>query len=200
MPALTVAAPERLGLVHGGADGLRRALERGVVGGHLDLRDHRDGVPVHAQPGEVVVEVLLQGVADRALGVRAAHVQGHLVQLVGGQLGPPQDEADLRTVAVCDGHVPVVADHRGDVPARLPRGDVLVPDGLVVPVLDQRIATDRHDRLPVGHAVAGHAIVRTITAFWPCSLFSAWSYTADRPPSITASATSTPRSAGSGCM
>lgn len=38
------------------------------------------------------------------------------------------------------------------------------------------------------------------TAFWACRRFSAWSYTMECSPSITASVTSSPRAAGSGCM
>ncbi len=43
-------------------------------------------------------------------------------------------------------------------------------------------------------------MVRAITAFWAWSRFSASSKAADLGPSMTASATSTLRSAGSGCI
>src|SRR6266700_1523274 len=43
-------------------------------------------------------------------------------------------------------------------------------------------------------------IVNAIIAFCTCIRFSAWSYTTDCGPSITASVTSTPRSAGRQCI
>jgi len=89
------------------------------------------------QAPEMVVEVLLQGVPDGPLGVGAAHVEGHLVQLVPGQLGASEDEADLRPVPVGDGHIPACFDHGGDVRARFARGAVLVLDRLVLGVLDE---------------------------------------------------------------
>src|SRR5207244_7973252 len=55
-----------------------------------------------------------------------------------------EDEPHLRAVAMGDGDVPATPDHAGDVPARLAGGDVLVPDRLVEPVLDQRVPADRH--------------------------------------------------------
>ena len=101
-----------------------------------------------AEPVEVVLEVLRERVADRALAVGAADVQRHLVQLGGGELGAAEDEADLRAVAVPDGDVPAVLDHRRDVPAGLAGRDVLVADALVHRVLDQRVAADRDDCAP----------------------------------------------------
>ena len=89
--------------------GLLGMLESRVVGRHLGLADDRRRLTVHAEAAELVVEVLLQGVADRALGVGAADVERDLVQLVGRELGAPQDEADLRSVAMADGDVPAVA-------------------------------------------------------------------------------------------
>ena len=120
--------------------------EGGVVRRHLHLRHHRHRMPVDAEPLEVVLEVLRQRVADRPLAVGAADVERHLVQLVRRQLGPPQDEAHLRPVAVADHDVPAVLDHRGDVPTGLTGRDVLVADRLVLLVLDERVAADRHDR------------------------------------------------------
>ena len=81
-PAVLVAPSHRLGLVHERADRLRRALEGRIVGRHLHLGHDRHGVAVDVEPVEVVLEVLRQGVADRALAVGAADVERHLVQLV----------------------------------------------------------------------------------------------------------------------
>src|SRR5664280_2652104 len=55
-------------------------------------------------------------------------------------------------------------------------------------------------RLLVRSASPRQVSVSAITAFWPCRRFSAWSKTTECGPSMTASATSAPRSAGSGCM
>ena len=120
--------------------------EGGVVRRHLHLRHDGHRVPVDAEPAEVVLEVLRERVADRPLAVGAAHVERHLVQLVRRELRAAQDEAHLRPVSVADHDVPAVLDHRGDVPAGLTGGDVLVADRLVLLVLDERVAADRHDR------------------------------------------------------
>ena len=146
--------------------------ERGVVGGDLDLRDDADRVPVDAQAAEVVLQVLDERVADRALAVRPADVERHLVQLVRGELGAPEDEADLGPVAVADRDVPAVLDHRSDVPAGLAGRDVLVADGLVLLVLDQRVAADRDDC--VFFFIASYPpIVRAQSALPVCIRFSA---------------------------
>ena len=125
VPSL-LAASFRLLLVHEPADRLGRVLESRVVGGHFCLADDRRRLPGHAEPAELVAEVLLQRIADRALAVRPADVQRDLVHLVGRKLGAAQDEAHLRAVAVADGHVPALLDHGDDVPACLLGGDVLV--------------------------------------------------------------------------
>ena len=171
-----------------------------VVGGDLHLRDDSHGVAVDPEPPEVVLEVLGERVPDRPLTVGAADVQRHLVQLVSRELGPAQDEADLRPVAVSDDDVPAVLDHRGDVPAGLPRRDVLVADRLVLLVPDQRVAADRDHCTPGGHHAAPNPpIVRARSAFAMCIRFSASSQTTECGPSMTASVTSRPRSAGRQC-
>ena len=65
------------------------------------------------------------------------------MHLVGGELGAAQDEPHLWAVAVADGDVPAFLDHGDDVMARLLGGDVLVFHGLVLFVLDERVAADR---------------------------------------------------------
>ena len=96
---------------------------------------------------EFVLQILLQGIANRALGVGAAHIQRNLVHALGlgRDLGPPQDEAHLRAVAVPDDHLVAGLDHVGDMQAGLLRGLVLVFHRLVGGVLDQRIAADGDD-------------------------------------------------------
>ena len=66
------------------------------------------------------------------------------MELVGGQLGAAQDEPHLRPVAVADRHVPAVLDEAA-MCARLAERRDLVRDGLVLRVLDQRVAADRDD-------------------------------------------------------
>ena len=158
---------------------------------------------VDVEPVEVVLEVLGQGVADRALAVGAADVERHLVQLVRGELGAAQDEADLRPVAVADRHVPAVLDHRGDVPAGLAGRDVLVAHRLVLLVLDQRVAADGDNGALAAHRPSPTpkpSIVRASSALPVCMRFSASSNTTDCGPSMTSSVTSRPRSAGRQCM
>ena len=74
-PAVLVAAPDRRRFVHERADRLGRARERRVVAGDLDLRDHGHGVTVDPEPAEVVLQVLRQRIADRALAVGSADVE-----------------------------------------------------------------------------------------------------------------------------
>ena len=114
-------------------------------------------MPVDPGPPEVVLEILGEGIADGALAVGAADVQRHFVQLVRGQLRAPQDESDLRPVAVAHDDIPAVLDHRRDVPAGLAGRDVLIAHGLVRLVVDQRVAADRHDRAPRAHPVTPKA-------------------------------------------
>ena len=119
IPAVLIASLCRAGLVHEGADGLGRMLERRIVGRDLDLGDDRDRPPVDAHPPEVVAQLLLELIADGALAcprrTRRAGPRGARPR----QLRAAQDEADLRAVAVPDRHLPAVADGRRDVNARL---------------------------------------------------------------------------------
>src|ERR1039457_3210861 len=139
------AAPVSLLGIHERADRLARFRERRVVRGHLGLADQRDRVGVDPVAPELVAQILLQLVADGALGVRPAHVERQFVQLMGCQLGPPEDEADLRAVAMGDRDAPAILDHGDDVAAGFTGGNVLVPDRLGGPVLDQGVAADRDD-------------------------------------------------------
>ncbi len=60
----------------------------------------------------------------------------------GGDLRTAQDESDLRAVAVTDGHVPALLDHIRNVKGGLAQRLLLVFDGYVFIVFDQRVATD----------------------------------------------------------
>jgi len=70
---------------------------------------------------------------------------------MGGQFATAEDEADLRAVAVGHGDIPAGLDHAGDVIGSLVGGLVLVLDGLVLLVLNQRIAADGDDSEFFGH-------------------------------------------------
>ena len=150
---------------------------------------------------KLVLQVLLQGISDGALAVGTAHIQRHLVHALClcGDLGTAQDEPDLRSIAVTDGHVPALCDHLGDVDGGLPGSLVLVFHRLVGLVLDQRIAANS-DNGELLFCHVDHLIVRAMTAFCACRRFSASSKTTELGPSITSLVTSISRSAGSGCM
>ena len=80
VPALLPPALGHL-LVHERADRLARVGEGRVVGAHFCLADDSGGMPVDSIAAKLVVEVLLQGVPDGALGVGPADVERHLVEL-----------------------------------------------------------------------------------------------------------------------
>ncbi len=67
------------------------------------------------------------------------------MQFVGGQLGPPEDETDLRAVAMRYGHIPAFGDHLGDMLGRVPGRFVLVGHRLVLLVFNQRVSADGND-------------------------------------------------------
>src|SRR5674536_358774 len=68
-----------------------------------------------------------------------------------GELRATPGEASVWAVAVADHDVTALFAHGGEVLGRLVRRDVLVPNGLVHRVLDQRVAADRYDGGPVAH-------------------------------------------------
>ena len=111
---------------------------------------------------ELVLQGLLQLVADGALGVGAAHVEGHLVHALHpvGDLRAAQDEPHLRPVAVADGEVPPAADHVGEVVRRVAQRLLLVLDGLVGGIPDQRVA--RRWRPPRSFLIAAIIIFDTM--------------------------------------
>ena len=102
---------------------------------------------------QFVLQGLLEGIADRALAVGTAHIQRDLVHAFHfcGNFRTAQDEADLRSVAVTDGHIPARFDHIGDVVRRLAQRLVLVFHRDVLGVFDQRIAADGNDSNFFGH-------------------------------------------------
>ena len=89
------------------------------------------------------------------LGVRPADVQRHLVHALHpvGDLGAPQDEPDLRAVAVPDGEVPAGLYHLRKVPCGIAERLLLVLHRLVTGVTDERVPAygDDRDFLLPGH-------------------------------------------------
>jgi len=114
----------------------------------------------HLAAPELVGQLLLDHVAEGALGIGADAVQRHRVQLVQRQLDAAEDEADLRAVAVGQDEVPAERQQLGHVLAGLPGDLELVVDPLVLLVADQRVAADGQDREPLG-AVRRHFSPRT---------------------------------------
>ena len=97
---------------------------------------------------ELVLQCLLQLVADSALGVRAADVQRHLVHplhLV-RDLRSPQDEPHLGPIAVPDDEVPPFGDHVSKVVRRVAKRLLLVLDSGMPGVTDQGIAANGDHR------------------------------------------------------
>jgi hypothetical protein len=102
---------------------------------------------VKAAPVEFILQCLLQGIANGALAVSAANIQGHLVHAFDfmGDLGAPQDKTNLRPVAMPDDHIPAGFEHIGDVECRFAGRLILVFHRLVVFIFDQGISADGDD-------------------------------------------------------
>ena len=101
-------------------------MKRGVGGIDLDLSNHRDRLLIHTELSKIIVQMLLQGIADGALGIGAADIERYFVQFVGGQLRTAQDKTDLRPVAMPNRHVPAGLNQMSDVQSRLARRLILV--------------------------------------------------------------------------
>ena len=137
VPAVNLDTPLRVLFSHERADGLAGILEGWIVSADFDLGNDCGDRPVDTHVEKVILQALLQRVANGSLRVRAAHIEWYFVQFVGRQFGAAQDEADLRPVAVGDGDVPAVLDHLGDVARGFIGRIVLVFDRLVGFVFNQ---------------------------------------------------------------
>jgi len=126
-------------LLHKATDGLGGVLESRVVLTHPHLGDHRGSGLLHPPSPELVLEVLLEMIADGPLGVRPTGFKRHLMHAghLGRDLGPAQDETHLGAVTVAYGHVPALFDHVGYVIAGLLGGQVLVLHSNLGLVLDE---------------------------------------------------------------
>src|SRR5512140_2405740 len=146
VPPVRGAVELRLLLGQERPDGLVWFRERGIGAVHETERDHRGRGFLDAEAPELVEERELDVVAERPLRVRHAGVERHRVELFRRELGPAQDEPDLRAVSVRD-HEPEarVPEERRDVAARFGARLVLVRDALVLLVRDERVPADRDD-------------------------------------------------------
>ena len=138
-----------------------------------------------------VAELLLEDVADHALGLRAEDVERVRLDLrVRRRL--QRQQADLRAVAVGEHQLVLLRDggqrRRGGADV-----DALVLGGHRLAALEQRVAAQRHHhahRCP--RPGRQSPSVATMTALIVCSRFSAWSKTIECSDSKTSSVTSRP--------
>ncbi|MHC4384872.1 MAG: hypothetical protein ACYS0J_18845, partial [Planctomycetota bacterium] len=98
-PAEVAFAPLRLRLGEERPHGLRGRLEGGVPGVHHNLGHHRHHETPQPVPLEAVEQLLLQVIAEAALGLGHEHVEGHGRHLVTQQLVAVEQGAHLRPVA-----------------------------------------------------------------------------------------------------
>jgi hypothetical protein len=152
VPAKVAFAPLRLLLGEERPHGLRGLLESGVLGVHHDLGHHRHHETPKPAPFEAVEQLLLQEIAEAALGLGHEHIEGHGRHLVTRQLVAVQEGTHLRPVAVGD-HQAVVALHQGHelVADRAGIVDVLHVGARLAPP-HEGVAAQRHDR---GRGCAG---------------------------------------------
>ena len=154
LPALVLTLGVGLFRAVGGADRLG-----GLAEGRIVAVDHHVGQDAghcvaQAAPAELVEERVAQDVADAALRVGDTHVEREARDPRGlpDQLGPQQDEADLRAIPVCDHDPPPVCDERGDVAGRLGGVRELLGDGALLPVEDEGVPADGDHRAALHHA------------------------------------------------
>ena len=79
IPTVDFDASPGIGLIHEGADRLGRVPEGRIAGADFHLSHDRGHCPVDAKVEKVVVQALLEGIADGPLRVRTANIEGHFV-------------------------------------------------------------------------------------------------------------------------
>ena len=100
--------------------------EGGIVAVHQRLgHDGGDGF-LQAPAAELVLEGLLNLVAERALGVGDDGIERDLVEDAARVFAAQQDEADLRAVAVRDDDAVAAFQQVGDMARGLDHGGILV--------------------------------------------------------------------------
>ncbi|WP_370559529.1 hypothetical protein [Edwardsiella tarda] len=98
-----------------------------------------------AAPRQLVVQRLLEHVADGTLGIADRIIQRDGGDLVAGQLGTAQDEANLGAVAMRYHQIPARVDHIGDVPYAFHYGGILIGNTVASLILDQGVTADGDD-------------------------------------------------------
>ena len=128
-----------------GPDRLGRRGEGGIALVDHALGQKRGDRRPQAQLDHVVVEALLQHVADLPLGLGAADVHGHGRDELGREVVLDQDVADLGTVAVGEHDAPAVGHEARDAPAALVDVDELLLEGADLAGLQDGVAAQGDD-------------------------------------------------------
>ena len=117
----------------------------GLVNQHLG--DNGAYILLDPAVEQLVLQCLLQLVTDRPLAVRTAHIQRNFVHtlVLGGNLGPAQDETNLRAIAMPDSDIPPGSDHVCHVTGSLAQRIFLVFNGNMLGITDKRITADGND-------------------------------------------------------
>ncbi len=112
-PAEFLLTPLGFSRIHEAADRFGGFLEGRIIFIHQHLGHDRGNRFFYAAFEKFVLKSLLQGITNRTLSVRPAHIQRDFMHAFrfGGDLGASQDEPDLRAVAMADGHIPASLDH-----------------------------------------------------------------------------------------
>ena len=102
------------------------------------------GSSANAAPLIFVLQRLLELISDRALRIRAADIQRDFMHpfILCRDLRAPQNEPNLRPVAMTDGQVPSGFDHIRHMMGSLTQSLLLVLHSDVFIILNQRITTD----------------------------------------------------------
>jgi hypothetical protein len=109
---------------------------------HQCLRHDGGDLASDAALSELVVQTLLDHVAEFSLSFGSAEIEGKGVHLPLGEFGAQKDETYLGSITVSDNHPPSLFNHAGNVRTGLTSSVKLVGYGLMVLIFDQRVAAD----------------------------------------------------------
>ena len=124
------------------ANGLTRILHSRVIAIDQHLSNHSDALALNVTVQKFVVQRLLNHVANRALGIRAAGVKRYGMEQVASVFRAQQDKADLRAVAVSDDDIPALGNHFGNVYGGLTNSGELIRNALVSFIFDKGVAAN----------------------------------------------------------
>src|SRR6266496_381305 len=97
------------------ANWLTRILHSRVIAIDQHLSNHSDALALNVTVQKFVVQRLLNHVANRALGIRAAGVKRYGMEQVASVFRAQQDKADLRAVAVTDDDIQALGNNSANV-------------------------------------------------------------------------------------